>query len=107
MTAWAIRVPTRTGGLFSFRRTGGGKPNLSEREQAVFNAVRTLSLADRDGAYGATIRPYLEERGVRLSIGALYIILRRLEKRGVLISHLAPGGPERGNRRKRCYTPSY
>jgi DNA-binding PadR family transcriptional regulator len=62
-----------------------------------------------EGAYTVTIRRELEQRsGKRLSRGALYTVLERLEAKGHLASHMGSPTPERGGRAKRFYrvTPS-
>jgi DNA-binding PadR family transcriptional regulator len=61
------------------------------------------------GAYAVTIRRELERRGgKRVSRGALYTVLERLESKGYLVSHMGSPTPERGGKPKRFYrvTPS-
>jgi DNA-binding PadR family transcriptional regulator len=61
------------------------------------------------GAYAVGIRRELERRsGKRVSRGALYTVLERLESKGYIVSHLGSPTPERGGRPKRFYrvTPS-
>ena len=62
-----------------------------------------------EGAYAVSIRRELERRsGKRVSRGALYTVLERLESKGYLSSHMGSPTSERGGRPKRFYrvTPS-
>jgi DNA-binding PadR family transcriptional regulator len=69
-------------------------------EQMVLLGVLHLE----DGAYAVTIRRELEHRsGKRVSRGALYTVLERLESKGYLTSHMGSPTPERGGRPKRFY----
>ena len=73
---------------------------LGEFEQMVLLAV----LQCRDNAYGVTVEREIKERtGRRVSPGAVYMTLDRLEKKGLLKSRLTEPTPERGGRPKRCY----
>jgi PadR family transcriptional regulator, regulatory protein PadR len=57
-----------------------------------------------DGTYGVPIRDDIEARtGRAVSPGAIYTALDRLERRGLVRSHLGDPTPERGGKRKRCY----
>ena len=72
---------------------------LGEFEQLVLFAV--LRLAD---GYGATIREEIERRTPRrVSAGAVYTTLERLERRGLVLSSWGEPTPERGGKRKRHY----
>jgi DNA-binding PadR family transcriptional regulator len=74
-------------------------------EQMVLLGVLHLE----GGAYAVAIRRELEGRsGKRVSRGALYTVLERLESKGYLSSHMGGPTPERGGRPKRFYrvTPS-
>jgi DNA-binding PadR family transcriptional regulator len=76
-------------------------PPLGELEQLILLAV--LRLAPE--AYGLSIARELEARaGRRLSRGALYTSLDRLEAKGFLRWRLEAGGPERQSLPKRVYT---
>jgi PadR family transcriptional regulator PadR len=56
------------------------------------------------GAYGITVHAELVARTRRrIARGAVYITLDRLEKKGLLASHLTEPLPERGGRARRCY----
>ena len=72
---------------------------LGEFEQVVLFAV-----AQVDDAYGASIREEIERRtGRRVSAGAIYTTLARLEARGLLDSRWGEPTPERGGKRKRHF----
>lgn len=73
---------------------------LGEFEQMVLLAILHLE----DGAYGLAIRKELEKRtGRKVSHGAAYITLDRLEKKGLLASSLGDPTPGRGGRAKRFF----
>ncbi len=73
---------------------------LSQLEQYVL-----LCLIRRgDEAYGVPIHQEIEQRTSRsVSIASVYNALDRLEKDGLLTSHLSSPLPERGGRAKRLY----
>ncbi|MCR4376391.1 MAG: PadR family transcriptional regulator [Acidobacteria bacterium] len=75
---------------------------LGEFEQVVLLAVLCAS---QDGeAYGVTIHEELQERTKRrVSRGAVYMTVDRLEKKGLLTSYLTEPLAERGGRARRCY----
>ncbi len=76
---------------------------LGEFEQAILLAVLRLG----EGAYGRAIRQELEAcTGRRVSHGAAYITLDRMQSKGLLESWLADPGPGRGGRRKRYFQVS-
>jgi DNA-binding PadR family transcriptional regulator len=55
-------------------------------------------------AYGAAIFEELEERTARgVAPGAVYVTLRRLEKRGLVRARVGESTPERGGRAKKIY----
>jgi DNA-binding PadR family transcriptional regulator len=57
-----------------------------------------------DEAYGVPIHQEIEERTSRsVSIATVYSVLDRLEKDGLVISHLSSPLPERGGRAKRLF----
>jgi|SRR5271157_4342288 len=76
-------------------------PNyLGEFEQIVLLAV----LRSGDNAYGVPIRLDIERRTVRrVTVGALYATLDRLETKGYLHSWFADPTPQRGGRSKRYF----
>jgi DNA-binding PadR family transcriptional regulator len=74
---------------------------LGELEQLILLAILRLG----PGAYGLSIARELEtQAGRRLSRGALYTSLDRLEAKGLLRWRLEPGGPERQAMPKRVYS---
>jgi PadR family transcriptional regulator, regulatory protein PadR len=73
---------------------------LGEFEQMVLLAV----LQAGDNAYGISVHDQLRRRtGRRVALGAVYITLDRLEKKGLLSSRLSEPVAERGGRARRCY----
>ena len=79
----------------------GTKTYLGELEQMVLWAVLRL---DGQG-YGTTILDALTERADRkVTPGALYATLDRLEEKGMIQSRLADPEKGRGGRRKRYMT---
>jgi len=78
-------------------------PALGEFEQMVLLAVLRASRSDV-GAYGITVFEELAARaGRRISRGAVYMTLDRLEQKGLLASYQTAPTPERGGRARRCY----
>ena len=76
---------------------------LGEFEQLVLLAVLRLS-QDHLPPSGAAIARELEEQAARrVSRGALYTTLDRLEGKGLLRWKLAPGDDERGSLPRRAY----
>jgi DNA-binding PadR family transcriptional regulator len=69
-------------------------------EQQVLLAVWRLD----DDAYGASVRDEIETRtGRSVAQGAVYVTLVRLEKKGMLRSHLSDPTPVRGGKAKRVF----
>jgi PadR family transcriptional regulator PadR len=69
--------------------------------------LRTLLAVMQSGveAYAVRVHRELEERTKRrVAIGAVYITLDRLVRKGWLASRLGEPSPERGGRAKRFYT---
>jgi DNA-binding PadR family transcriptional regulator len=74
--------------------------HLGELEQLLLFALLRLGST----AHGGSIREVVHERtGRRLSPGAIYTALDRLERRGLVASRLGDPTPERGGKRKRLY----
>jgi DNA-binding PadR family transcriptional regulator len=72
--------------------------HLGELEQMVLMAVLQLE----DNAYGTTILTELSDRGGRkVSPGALFATIDRLEGKGMVYSELGDPTPGRGGKRKR------
>ena len=73
---------------------------LGDFEQLVMLALMRLG----PGAYGMTVRRELEEiADRRVSLGAIYATLDRLEGKGLVTSLLGGPGPERRGRAKRFF----
>jgi PadR family transcriptional regulator len=73
---------------------------LGEFEQLVLLAILRLG----SDAYGVTIARELEERADRrVSRGALYTTLDRLEDKGLVRWRIVHGGAERGGLSRRAY----
>lgn len=73
---------------------------LTRIEEIVLLAVYQLG----DNAYGVTIRQYIEQTiNQKFSVGAIYVPLDRLTRRGLLTSYMGEPTPERGGRSKRYY----
>jgi PadR family transcriptional regulator, regulatory protein PadR len=73
---------------------------LGDWEQTVLLATLRLG----ENAYGVPIRREIEERTKRrVSIGALYTTLDRLEAKGYLRSRMGDPTPERGGRSRRYF----
>ena len=77
----------------------GGREYLGEFEQVVLLALARL----RGPAYGASIhREIREATGRDVSIPAVYVTLKRMERKGLVSS--AVGAPAEGGRPTRNYT---
>jgi DNA-binding PadR family transcriptional regulator len=73
---------------------------LGDFEQLVILALMRLG----DGAYGMKVRRELEEiADRRVSLGAIYATLDRLESKGLVTSFLGAPGRERRGRAKRFF----
>ena len=73
---------------------------LSRTEEFFLLAVHRL----RDDAYGVTIADMLTQTsGKKWVLGAVYVPLERLEKKGYLTSFLGDPTNKRGGRSKRLY----
>ncbi len=71
---------------------------LGEFEQMLLLAALRLG----EEAYGAAISQELEEAvGRRVSRGAIYVTLDRLEAKGLVASRMSASRPERGGRPRR------
>jgi len=77
-----------------------GRKGLGEFETSVLLAI--VSLQGR--GYGVSIADEIERRtGKRVSFGAVYATLDRLQKKGLISSELGEPTPERGGKPKRFY----
>lgn len=77
------------------------QPTLGTFEQLVLSAILALG----EDAYGVSIHAKVEalSEPKRVSLGAVYATLDRLEDKGLLGSWLSDPTPERGGRSKRFY----
>lgn len=76
---------------------------LGELETLILLAILRLG----GESYGVPIRDEIEDRtGKRLTRGAVYTSLARLEKKEYLVSTVAPPTPTRGGKSKRLYSVS-
>lgn len=75
--------------------------SVSQFEQLVMAAILSL----HENAYGVTIHEKVGELAApkRVSLGAIYVTLDRLEDKGFVSSWLSDPTSERGGRAKRCY----
>jgi len=79
----------------------GREGYLGEFEQMLLLAALHLG----EEAYGAALGQELEGRvGRRVSRGAIYVTLDRLEAKGLVTSSLSAPRPERGGRPRRVVT---
>ena len=75
--------------------------SLGQFEQIILTAILSL----RDEAYGVTIHEKAVQLAApkRISLGAVYVTLDRLEDKGLISSWLSDPTPQRGGRSKRFY----
>ena len=79
------------------------KYQLGELEELVLLSVGTLY----DRAYAINILEVIKDNTQRiLDVTAIHSVLRRLEKKGFVISTMGGATAERGGRRKRFFTLS-
>jgi PadR family transcriptional regulator, regulatory protein PadR len=79
------------------------EPTLGDFEQMVLLAILRLG----ETAYGVTVRQEITSRtGRKLSPGALYTTMDRLEDKGMVTSRFGDPTPERGGRAKRFFSVS-
>ena len=72
---------------------------IAEFEELVLLAILKLG----SNAYGAAIHKALEETGRRVTIGALYTTLSRLEGKGLVSSWMGESTVRRGGRAKKYF----
>jgi DNA-binding PadR family transcriptional regulator len=76
------------------------KKFISRSEEFLLLAVWRL----KERAYGVTIRDQLKKAtGKTWAYGALFVMLRRLEKKGYLTSYFADPSSQRGGKSKRIF----
>jgi DNA-binding PadR family transcriptional regulator len=75
--------------------------SVGQFEQMVLAAILSL----RENAYGVTIHSKVSDlaHSQKISLGAIYVTLDRLEDKGFVSSWLSDPTSERGGRAKRCY----
>lgn len=75
--------------------------------QSLGNLEETVLLivaVRQEEAYGYTVsEAYHAHMGNRISISAVHTVLKRLEKKGLIISKMGGATAERGGRRKRIF----
>ena len=75
-------------------------PSLGNLEETLL----LLVLIRHGDAYGVSVaEAYMEHTGKRISIPAVHTVLKRLEKKGLLSSHMGGATTDRGGRRKRLF----
>ena len=75
--------------------------NIGEFEELVLLVIASYE----SKAYGVGIREVLaEEADRKVNISAVHEVLKRLEKKGLVRSHMGGATEERGGRRKRLFT---
>ena len=73
---------------------------LGEFEELTLLTVMALG----QGAYGVAVQQYLEDvMGREVSLGAVYAVLDRLERKGLVRSTFGEVTRERGGKRKRLF----
>lgn len=76
------------------------KKFISRSEEFLLLAVWRL----KENAYGVAIREQIKDAtGKTWAYGALFVMLRRLEKKGYLKSHFTEPTPQRGGKSKRIF----
>lgn len=76
------------------------KKFISRSEEFLLLAVWRL----KENAYGVAIREQIKDAtGKTWAYGALFVMLRRLEKKGYLKSHFTDPMPQRGGKSKRIF----
>lgn len=77
-----------------------GKQFLGEFEELVLLAIMKIGKE----AYGVSIAQAIEDAtGKKVSTGALYTALQRLESKGFVVSEVGEATPERGGRAKKYF----
>lgn len=76
--------------------------HIGELEELVLLAVGSLY---QEGAYAVAIVSVIKEHTTRvLDVTSVHSVLRRLERKGYVESHMGGATAERGGRRKRLFT---
>ncbi|MEM6344567.1 MAG: helix-turn-helix transcriptional regulator [Bacteroidota bacterium] len=67
--------------------------------------VLLLIMLMKEDAYGFSVsKAYEEHMQKSISISAIHAVMSRLEKKGLISSHMGGASAERGGRRKRIFT---
>jgi PadR family transcriptional regulator, regulatory protein PadR len=86
---------------YRFEEVGMARDKIGVLEAEVLRAV----MARSGDAYGLSVIQFMQlDTGRSVSVGAVYTVLERLERKGFLESRWGEVTPERGGRRKRLYT---
>ena len=84
--------------VIPLRRMKGDR--IGEFEEFTLLAVRALG----DGTYAVPVQAYVEDTtGRRVSMGAIYAALARLEDKGFVRSAMGAATPQRGGKPKRHF----
>lgn len=76
------------------------KDNIGNLEEMILLVLMSM----KDEAYGVSIRDaYIEQSNHKISLSAVHTVLRRLEKKGFIVSSMGGATESRGGRRKRLY----
>ena len=71
----------------------------------VLEEIILIILLIRDETYGVDIaKEYQDQLGQSISLPAIHVVLKRLEKKGLVTSQMGEPTAERGGRRKCIYT---
>ncbi len=76
---------------------------MKNAKEITQNELKTLSAILDQDMYGLQIVKTIEESKSKLSLGTLYNVLRRLEKKGLVESYWSEETDERGGNRRRYY----
>jgi len=93
--------------MSSLRRAAGSKDPASTREHANLGEFELMVLLacirlGEDEAYAVSIVDEVRERtGREIHRAAVYVTLQRLEKKGLISTHLGDPLPERGGKARR------
>ncbi|MEE8134903.1 MAG: helix-turn-helix transcriptional regulator [Gemmatimonadales bacterium] len=78
---------------------------MADNRIGGFEELVLLAVAGLQGdGYGVNIRDHLETgTNQRVSVGAVYATLDRLERKGYVMSHMGDATADRGGKRKRLF----
>ena len=79
-----------------------------EIQLGVLEEIVLMLLLMKEESYGVAIAKEYEHQFQRpISLPAIHVVLKRLEKKGLVTSRLGEPTPERGGKRKRVYEATY